>query len=134
MDAVLREASDAGYGAAVAAEHSAVEARREAVLARTLRQVEALQHSADLGAISGARTLRLTAPQSCFLTAVLVAVVLDAVDGGGGVAGGGVAVPQVESLRERAAVLGAAGMSTSSYMQPSPVVRRGGGSLSLSWR
>ena len=35
---------------------------------------------------------------------------------------------------ERAAVLGAAGMSTSSYMQPSPVVRRGGGSLSLSWR
>ena len=62
------------------------------------------------------------------------AVVLDAVDGGGAVAGGGVAVPQVESLRERAAVLGAAGMSTSSYMQPSPVVRRGGGSLSLSWR
>ena len=36
------------------------------------------------------------------------AVVLDAVDGGGGVAGGGAAVPQVESLRERAAVLGAA--------------------------
>ena len=66
MDAVLREANDAGYGAAVAAEHSALEARREAVLARTLRQVEALQHSADLGAISGARPPRLAASLELF--------------------------------------------------------------------
>ena len=66
MDVVLREASDAGYGAAVAAEHSAVEARRETVLARTLRQVEALQHSADLGAISGARPPRLAASLELF--------------------------------------------------------------------
>jgi hypothetical protein len=111
MDSLLAEVEREGFGAAVAAEAAALRRRREAVLARTLREVEALQHSSDLSAISA---------------------VLDAADDSD--SGG---VQQVDVLRERARLLAASrgGSNLSLATTTSTTIGRGGaGGLELSWR
>jgi hypothetical protein len=103
MDMLLDEVEREGFGLAVAAEVASLKRRRETVLARTLQQVEALQHSSDLSEIS--------------------AVVHAAEEDGPGVH----QIDQVRLLRDRARDL-----ATGSDRTPI-VGRGGSGGLELRW-
>ena len=127
MDALLLEAQHGGFGSAVAAEAAALERRREAVLARTLRRVESLQHSDDLSAISAVLDAAddVHAPDVAAGSHGLSTYIHTSSSRG---------VTQVDLLRERArALAGVGGSGGGGVATPTPSVRRTGG-LELSWR